>query len=111
MIDLDELERLCREATRGPWESLRTCVYFAHGIGGFDIANCPKPETNAELIAALRNAAPKLIAMARLGKIAIRYIDRANDVADCDPADRILSEWAAEVNAVLAAMQEQEQEP
>ncbi len=98
MIDLDELERLVR-AAQAPKPT---------GDDEYDaILSFARISAEEELSAALRKAAPELIAMARLGKIAIRYIDRANDVADCDPADRILSEWAAEVNAVLAAMQEQ----
>lgn len=121
-MNLDELERLEREATVGPWSS--TPSDPSQGYECFWLTACPEinqerqiatvcgPQnerntSNAAFIAALRNAAPELIAMARLGAIAIRFIDRANDVAECDPAERILSEWANEVNAVLAAMQEQ----
>ena len=77
MIDLDELERLCREATPGPWAADAWNDHEAD-VHGFSISagGCLLPlsngtgeldeaEANASLIAALRNAAPKLIAMAR----------------------------------------------
>jgi hypothetical protein len=69
-LDLDELERLEREATAGPWRvntfhpnsvlsesrrCLAKCISFAS----------PGGEEDAALIAALRNAAPALIARAR----------------------------------------------
>lgn len=37
----------------------------------------------------------------RMGKACMRFIDRANDVSEQDPAERILSEWAAEVNKIF----------
>lgn len=72
MIDLDELERLEREATEGPWYPLVGHPYlFANMrgpepwhhdiVGRFDYHS----EKDRALIAALRNAAPELIAMAR----------------------------------------------
>jgi PIN domain nuclease of toxin-antitoxin system len=41
---------------------------------------------------------------ARHARIAMRFIDRANDVApeSGDPAERILAEWAAETNAAMS---------
>lgn len=36
-----------------------------------------------------------------MGKVAMRFIDRANDVSEQDQAARILSEWAAETGKVL----------
>ena len=77
MIDLDELERLCRGAEPEPWGEKHW--YSADGdIEGFSlIANghllpmnsyegtIEEAAANAELIVALRNAAPELIAMAR----------------------------------------------
>jgi hypothetical protein len=36
-----------------------------------------------------------------LGKVAMRFVDRAGDPADCDPAERICAEFHAAVSAVL----------
>lgn len=51
------------------------------------------------------NDAPATDARDPLRDIVLRYIDRMNDIApECgDPADRILGEFAREVNAVLKA--------
>ena len=48
-------------------------------------------------------AAPQPVTEDPLREIVFRYIDRANDVApECgDPAERIVSEFARDVNAVL----------
>lgn len=85
MIDLDELERLCREATPEPWEVrpdrddeptrivhegptgyqywlVEETGGRAKGANYEDYSECL---ANAALIATLRNAAPELIAMAR----------------------------------------------
>ena len=62
--DLNELERLLREATAGPWKQRETLVLLG-GVGGFDLRNCPRAEANAALIAALRNCAEELIRDAR----------------------------------------------
>lgn len=37
----------------------------------------------------------------RLANACMLFIDRANDVSEQDPAERILSEWAAAVNKIL----------
>ncbi len=62
--DLNELERLLREATAGPWKQRETLVLLG-GAGGFDLRNCPRAAANAALIAALRNHAEELIRDAR----------------------------------------------
>lgn len=43
--------------TPGPWVAHETLVLFPKNAGGFDIRNCPNPESNARLIA----AAPDLL--------------------------------------------------
>lgn len=35
-----------------------------------------------------------------LGKVAMRFVDRAGDVADCDPAERICAEFYAAASEV-----------
>jgi hypothetical protein len=62
--DLDELERLLKQATPGPWTQRKTLVLLG-GAGGFDLRNCPRAEANAALIAALRNHAEELVRDAR----------------------------------------------
>lgn len=72
MIDLDEMERKEQEATPAPWYPLFSHPYlFANArgpkpwhhdiVGRFDYHS----EKDRAFIAALRNAAPELIAMAR----------------------------------------------
>lgn len=91
MIDLDELERMLAEATPGPWKTehqraesvdkLANAMAVSIRKGGSDwhwletqpysgtwpaaTGNGPTSEANARLIAALRNAAPELIAATR----------------------------------------------
>lgn len=72
MIDLDELERLNKYATPGPWDAEGNSVRSmrpasASGIVGTTsmAPDMQAAEDNAALIAALRNAARELIADAR----------------------------------------------
>lgn len=72
---LDELERLEREATTGPWEAYPAIC--CPDVGGLITGNRPVCQADtkrpghalaigdAELIAALRNAAPSLLSSAR----------------------------------------------
>ena len=60
--------------TPGPWVAHETLVLFPKNAGGFDIRNCPNPESNARLIA----AAPDLLeALQRLYKD-LPYVNQAN---------------------------------
>jgi hypothetical protein len=61
---LDELERLEKEATPGPWE------YFANGTlsGQYSDLACGLLDEEGILIAAMRNALPELIRLARIGQ-------------------------------------------
>lgn len=81
--ELDELERLCAEATPGPWviDSGQYCPEACHYGGPQEyvyvmgerdhyVADCwcegaPQDKPNARLIAAARNALPALIAEVR----------------------------------------------
>jgi hypothetical protein len=68
MIDLDELERKEQEATPQDWIAHPPRVYIGllEGRPAYvDFCNTPDMDANAQLCAALRNAAPELIAMAR----------------------------------------------
>jgi hypothetical protein len=73
-LDLDELERLEREATAGPWRVSPHAIHYVDTAGERSDTVCkcyqdsPKrgePAPDATFIAALRNAAPALIARAR----------------------------------------------
>lgn len=111
MIDLDELERLCREATDAPWtyDGKEDGVSIA-SIGGCGCCGSPWIDAaDGHLIVALRNAAPELIAMAR------RYQWLCEDHADAATRQRcreilermdVRSESASSA-AIDAAMQEQ----
>jgi len=121
MIDFDELERRCREAESGEWRTHGPSKPQPDAPEGGDFAiicgsdiiaetfyrsgyeTTHNARANAEFIAALRNAAPELIAMAR------RYQWlREHTVATG------LSQWVHPHQfldaAIDAAMQEQEQE-
>ena len=68
-IDLDELERLEREATPGPWVAWRSEIFPGSDAKAYDedsIVCCEGQEgvarhANAALIVAARNALPELI--------------------------------------------------
>lgn len=59
----------------------------------------------ADLLEAQTKQIEALQADAELGRIAMRFVDRAGDVADCDPAERICAEfYKAMGDAVTAAL-------
>ena len=71
MIDLDELEKLEREATPGPWKIAITKVPSGDGEWEYQLAAerghaAGDPYSDFELIAATRNALPDLIAELRM---------------------------------------------
>jgi len=73
MIDLDKLEQLEKAATPGPWVSvlrslctIKDCRADAYGIvKPTEDGDCIFQDGNAELIAAVRNALPELLAEIR----------------------------------------------
>ena len=81
LTDLDELERLEREASAGPWE--RDDTQARHSINSdmrhIALVSCWKEssregrenEANASLIPAARNRLPQLLALARVGLLAV----------------------------------------
>lgn len=86
MIDLDELERLEREATPGPWEwngiaieAGRTDVLAPGESNSFGYGTIHIAEEDQDLIAALRNAAPTLIAELRVARKRIAEIEEENE--------------------------------
>lgn len=71
-IDLDQLERLEKEATPGPWTGLWVDNWDDLRISR--ITDDPKTtDEDREFIAAMRNALPELIRLARIGQ---EYEDR-----------------------------------
>jgi len=76
MIDLDELERLEREATGGRWSP-----YFCTVKGWMVLGICADVmPTDARLIAAARNALPALLARVRELEGQVRwFVERAAD--------------------------------
>lgn len=102
-MDLDELERLHREATPGPWR----CV--EHSYGGCKVTNEEGDaillEDDFRLIAAMRNALPKLISRARLYEQMDRHA--CDQVAEIDrlrvriaEADRDRDTWATSAHKI-----------
>lgn len=88
MVDLDELERLEREATPGPWRwadgyksmygdaAYTLAGYQDMGILSCDgIFNSPR-DCDEELIVALRNAAPALFAELRAARKRIAELEK-----------------------------------
>src|SRR3990167_7884494 len=82
MLDLDELEKLLAEATPGPWEVQGPTVnsesydcWYVRGLDNYGVAETDafrgSPEidgADSRAIAALRNSAPTLLALARAGR-------------------------------------------
>lgn len=114
--DLAELERLEREATPGPWQSLRdgnqyvkTMHLEAELVGASRIEGVLRPwnphayvafgmkaeqheivrfkDADADMIAALRNNASALITLARLGMAARDFLEKHGATALGDMAD------------------------
>lgn len=85
MSPIDKLQALLGAATPGPWDNR-----FAGTIGRSDV--CPAQSsskgrftttsTNAELIVALVNAAPELLAV-------VRAVKAYNDCTDCEDMDEL----------------------
>lgn len=102
MIDLDELERLEREATPGPWDLKGRCLGYnifaeraidlsggfdaVHGLPLFRISELDRDgESNLDLLIALRNAAPAMIAELRAARARIAELEgRLSRCADAD---------------------------
>jgi hypothetical protein len=80
---LDELERLEREATPGPWER-RGEPFDRHAVldaRQTEIADGPcERRHDLNLIAALRNAAPALLSTARLASARLAEVRRLREV-------------------------------
>lgn len=83
MVDLDELERLEREATPGPWEwngiaieAGRTDVLAPGESNSFGYGTIHIAEEDQNLIAALRNAAPSLFAELRTLRARVAELER-----------------------------------
>lgn len=75
-MNLEEIEKLCEEATKGPWTVNKTRKIIASEIdNGHTIANLYQSdfviwqaEINAKFIAASRTLMPKLLAVAKAAK-------------------------------------------
>ncbi len=72
-MTLDELKKLCEEATPGPWWTSSACVEssqvnVADCFTGLSDRDMPEVEANATFIAAAREALPKLIAVAEAAR-------------------------------------------
>jgi hypothetical protein len=103
---IDELQRLHEAATKGPW---RANGDFVDGdfVDGDDsayigVAECYRP-SNAELIAAMRNALPALLRVARAAKAAMAKAEKA--------AESFYYVTGDEAEELLAALGELEREP
>jgi len=77
LTDLEELERLEREATGGPWRIGESNTKHVAGIDveheklGIEIWNSLDAATDAALIVAARNRLPQLLALSRIGLLAV----------------------------------------
>lgn len=91
MVDLDELERLEREATPGPWEwygiSLKAGRVEVLGPGesdSFGYGTIDVADADQDLIAAARNALPELIAELRTLRARVDEMERDLDACRVD---------------------------
>lgn len=81
LTDLDELDRLEREGTGGPWRLGDGNTRDVAGIDveheklGIEIWNSLDAATDAALIVTARNRLPQLLALARVGLLAIEIHD------------------------------------
>jgi hypothetical protein len=116
MIDIDELERLAKAATPGPWHINMAEVHRAgpcpgddeswsrrhqHLIAGLHntVGDFNREQDNARFIAAARNAMPELLKRLRAAEEIVRAAEKALDGIDwdehlltaegkpCDPCD------------------------
>lgn len=80
--ELDELERLEKAATKGPWTKRYADRVVLEGDydGSLSVAHFYHEdgmacESNAALVASLRNAFPALLQLARIGAAAVEYYE------------------------------------
>ena len=123
MLDLDELEKLLAEATPGPWEVQGPTVnsesydcWYVRGLDNYGVAETDafrgSPEidgADSRAIAALRNSAPTLLALARAGRgLAEAAGWVINDMRYTAPELAALQEemWDSKLDAALAAWRE-----
>lgn len=83
-LDLDALEALEKKAAPSPWESYHGSVL----LPGEDYIDCFSPNGHTgELIAALRNAAPQLIAECKAAREWLRttaFLEQALNEEECE---------------------------
>ena len=78
---LEELERLLKAGTPGPWwtppaeQNDTQGLVFMGRDGGFDLRFSPLPKANAALIVAAINALPGLIEICNAAKTALGHLD------------------------------------
>ena len=84
MIDLDELERLEKQASKGEWESGAigrvtqddAMLWIGDAMSG-GIGDMNRWQ-DSDFVAAFRNAAPELLRLARIGQEAKAFIESSN---------------------------------
>jgi hypothetical protein len=97
---IEEMERLAREATKPPWRLLEGSSEDAAGVDaedeqlGIEIWNSFDAAKDASLIAASRNNLPRLLALARIGVLAVKVID--------EEVNRYLFESRASLSSINA---------
>lgn len=97
-LDLDELERLEREATPGPWETtadpLSGVPAFVKTPGELIAADAP---ADAALIVAARNALPALLvelrALREVAKVAEAHLNERRGYQDSRPLWAAIDAW------------------
>lgn len=91
-LDLDQLERLLSEATPGPWEADHNCTTFIYSTE-FELGRIESGQ-DADLIIALRNAAPALIARIREQEGRIRTLERQIETLENQADDDGYDTWS-----------------
>jgi len=114
MLDLDELEKLLAEATPGPWEVQGPTVnsesydcWYVRGLDNYGVAETDafrgSPEidgADSRAIAALRNSAPTLLALARAGR---KMYEAGQSMLDATVEGNIKLGHQKELDSALAA--------
>ena len=99
-MKLEELQKLCDEATPGPWQN---AIGWQLKSGELTICELHHHwQPNRELIAAARTALPKLIALAKAIK---RVAPLHRPKADIEQGTLLGKEWIAMTSALAALEQ------
>lgn len=109
MVDLDELERLEREATPGPWKIAITKFPSGDSEWEYQLAtergHAATPYSDFALIVAARNALPDLIAELHTLRARVAELEHEHDLSTSEGIRARIRELEAEVDVLTSELE------